>query len=975
MKNSILYSLALGMCAAVMPAHVAGITAAPKVSSISCEAKPYYLYSDKREPCRAAAVTLRGESLRGKTALNVEFGGRRYKVPVTLEGDTLWQGEILLPAALPTDRDTDLRIGAPGGATADVIVPRMRHWTVYLYNHSHVDIGYTNTHKNVERLHVSNVVEGMRLAEETAGLADGARYVWNPEVTWPIERLWNTDPSSRTAIIDAIRRGYLGVDASYVNLNTSILSDEEMFHAFDFSRMLQEQSGVRSDVFEQFDIPGMSWGLVPVMAHRGIRYVISWPNTDRGGVAHSGGIDGYPFWWVGPDGRSKVLFLQPGCYANSGSMGKGGTTGRPWFGQRDHRKVPARIVMGDANVDFTGRLSELESQNYPYDMIVLSWTLWDNCPLDADVPYAVDRWNSTHAYPKIVITDGHTFMSEFERKYGDRLPVVKGDYTEYWTDGLGSAARLTAMNRRSKNRLTQAETAWSILSHTDAAPRDEMDSAWHDIMMGSEHTWDFENPYEPYFHEALFKSKEALFVKAEASTGLLLDEALGLVADKSNGALGPRPGPADGGIAVVNTLSWPRRSLVRLTAKESQHGDRVVDASGRAMPSQRLSDGTLVFITDTVAPLATAHYRNVAGEATGGSMSNTSPYSLANGHINATIDAATGNITSLRRAGDTYNYIDTSDADGGANNCAWLPANVDAPRPDSVLAVGFSENGPLLTAVTITSVMEGCRSVTRTVTIVDGLPWLTMDNEVDKLPLEAKDGIHFGFPFNIANPRCRVDIPWGVMEMERDQWPQACRNWTAMQHWVDITDGQRGVTWCSLDAPLFEYGSRTANISMGWGGAGNWNTAYKPSARLYSWVMNNHWHTNFPLTQSGPVRFAYAIYPHEGDNLPVANRFGLEQSQPLLHVTTGTDPAVPSLVTIDNPAVYATIVKPHDVGGTVTLRLRSVSDKTETVGLDFGARKPSRVELLPDESSAPVAIDGRFDMAPLGMATLRVTYQ
>ena len=73
--------------------------------------------------------------------------------------------------------------------------------------------------------------------------------------------------------------------------------------------------------------------LVPVMAQEGIKYVISWPNTDRGGNAHSRNIDGMPFWWVGPDGHSKVLFLQPGKYSNSGSMDKGNTTGRPWFGE------------------------------------------------------------------------------------------------------------------------------------------------------------------------------------------------------------------------------------------------------------------------------------------------------------------------------------------------------------------------------------------------------------------------------------------------------------------------------------------------------------------------------------------------------------------------------------------------------------------------------------------------------------------
>lgn len=77
---------------------------------------------------------------------------------------------------------------------------------------------------------------------------------------------------------------------------------------------------------------------------------MTWPNTDRAGHAHDG-MAQRPFWWIGPDGKSKVLFLQPGGYGNSGSMGKGGSTGRPWFGQRDPDKIPAVIKTGTASLN------------------------------------------------------------------------------------------------------------------------------------------------------------------------------------------------------------------------------------------------------------------------------------------------------------------------------------------------------------------------------------------------------------------------------------------------------------------------------------------------------------------------------------------------------------------------------------------------------------------------------------------------
>ncbi len=150
----------------------------------------------------------------------------------------------------------------------------MRHWNIYLYNHSHVDVGYTNTHKNIEQLHKNNIIGGM-LAEETKDIRQGAQYVWNPEVSWLLERLWQSNPKKREDFINAIKKGQLSVDASYLNLNTSICSDEELFHVFKFTRNIQRLSGQPSDVFQQFDIPGISWGLIPVLAQEGIKYVMS----------------------------------------------------------------------------------------------------------------------------------------------------------------------------------------------------------------------------------------------------------------------------------------------------------------------------------------------------------------------------------------------------------------------------------------------------------------------------------------------------------------------------------------------------------------------------------------------------------------------------------------------------------------------------------------------------------------------------
>lgn len=943
-----------------------------KPVSIDYKVQPVYGYRADGKPGRVVSVKLKGGDLQGDISVKVTTGGKTEKSTYTVNANDSTEIEVLLPSTLPTRKKSNVTLVLQYGNKEDkqrLTVDPMRHWNLYLYNHSHVDIGYTNTHKNVEHLHKTNIIEGIKLAEETKDHPEGSRYVWNPEIGWPLERLWESNPEKRGALIEAVKKGQLSLDASYLNLNTSTCGDEELFHVFKFTREIQRLSGVPSDVFQQFDIPGVSWGLIPVMAQEGVKYIISWPNSDRAGNAHKYGMDGKPFWWIGPDGESKVLFLQPGGYANSGSMGKGGETGRPWFGQRDPEKVPAVIKTGYANVDFTKKLTEMEEENYPYDFAVFSWTLWDNCPLDADIPYAVKAWNEKYAYPKIRICGGHEIMSMIEEKYGDQLPVVTGDYTEYWTDGLGTAAGLTAMNRNAKERLVQAEVLWSMLANGTKAPRYDFDEAWRYILMGSEHTWCFENPTEPYFQDAIWKVKQSYFHEAEDRSIDMLDESLAPATDKSNGALGPKEGPSNGGIAVFNTHAWEKSGVITLSEKESLKGDKVVDQDGKEVLSQRLSSGELLFYASDVPALSSRHYRVMEGKSSLSSRCKIDGNTLENEYLTVRLDPASGNITYLAKKGSEYNYIGQ-----GANSFSWLPANVDEPQADTVLSVSVVEEGPLAVELCVTSKATGCRSVSRSVRLQAGQPWVEISNIVDKLPLVEKDGIHFGFAFNLPASKTRVDIPWGVMEVEKDQWPQANRNWLAMQRWLDVSNATHGVTWCSLDAPLFEYGDRYANISMSWGGQGNWVTKLDPSSTIYSWAMNNHWHTNFPLTQDGPVRFRYRLFPHEGYDVVAANRFGLEQSQPLVHVTADKAPAVEPIVAIDNKHVYTTILKSTDKDKELIVRLRSLSDKEEPVKLSFPKNNPKSLMICEREEIPAKQTNGEFMMKPYGQVTLKLTY-
>ncbi|MEI6679318.1 MAG: hypothetical protein WCL21_11970, partial [Mariniphaga sp.] len=497
-------------------------------ADMTCVPQQFYRLRADGKPGREIKVVFKDEKFSGKAQLEIKTGGIKEITEVLSVNGGQNDYQILLPPDASVKSAAQVTITLRQGAKSlkkTFVVPALRHWTIYIYPHSHVDIGYTNTQDNVEILHKRNIDEGIKLAEATKDYPAGAGYRWNPEITWPLERYWQSATfADKERVIQAIKSGYLCIDASYLNLNTSVCSDEELFQIFRFSREMQKLTGVPMKTLQQMDIPGISWGLVPVMAQQGIRYIMMWPNGCRAGNGRS--VDEKPFWWVGPDGKSRILFFQPGSYGNSGSMTKGGTTGRPWFGQRDPDKVPAVIKTGSANVNFLEALSKREKSDNPYSFYVVSWSLWDNCPLDADVPDAVKAWNNEYAYPHIVIAGGTEIMQMIEKNYGEKLPVVRGEFNEYWTDGLGTAARLTAINRNAKERLVQVETLWSMLHSGKPAPRAAYDEAWRYIALGSEHTWCAENPTEPFFQDAIWKGKQRYFREADERTQSLMDEVL-----------------------------------------------------------------------------------------------------------------------------------------------------------------------------------------------------------------------------------------------------------------------------------------------------------------------------------------------------------------------------------------------------------------------------------------------------------------
>lgn len=858
---------------------------------------------------------------------------QQTSIPVLLKPDIGVKGKDTIVVRLILGKEV---------LSKEVVVSPMRHWTVYIYPHSHVDIGYTNTQENVEFIHKRNLDVAMDLAEKTADYPEDARFRWNPEVTWPIERYLKTESSDRKKrLIEAIKKGFISVDAGYVNTNTSASSDEELLQLFSFSKKMEKETGRAVRTMVQVDIPGVSWGVVSAANELGIDYCLSLFNGfDRTGFSHE--LNFRPFWWIGPDGQSKVLFLQPGAYT-PGALAKGKYFWPKLAGQTDREKLIPVVKTDHPRENFIDAylqqmLPELEKdKDYPYDIFPMTWCMADNTPIDVDLPEAVKSWNEEYAYPHVRICTATEMMEVYDKKYGDQLPVLHGDFTEYWTDGLGTSAEKTGESREVKEKLVQAEILWSMLQPDKEEPVDLVQETWRNIILSTEHTWAYMQPDLQPISDNILKKKLGYFDRAEELTDLIMRKAYEPIED-----------PKSDRITVFNTNSWEQTGLVTLSKEVSDGFAALEDMNHNPISCQKLSSGELVFLAEKVPALGNRSYQLKKGESTNASPSDhLASTVLDNNLVRVVIDSISGDVVSLLYKGEEF--VDQQSL-AGLNSFRYLKGGDSSGRAlkatDVCISVG--EKGELVNSLVIKAKAEGCNSLRREIRLTKGMPSVDFYNLLDKQAVMEKEGIHFGFAFHIPEGKVRVNIPWGVMELEKDQLKAGNRNWIALQRWLDISNESKGVTWCSMNACTFESGDITANIIGGAFHSPLWIRKIQPSSTIYSWALNNHWHTNFRLSQDGKIGFKYSLLPYLGHYNPVSsNEFAMEKYRPLIAVRTKKNFKQEKLEIVDaSDKIVLSNYKTVNKGKTSIVRLFSLSDKEEKFSLSWENKRPKSIYIV-----------------------------
>jgi hypothetical protein len=212
-------------------------------------------------------------------------------------------------------------------------------------------------------------------------------------------------------------------------------------------------------------------------------------------------------------------------------------------------------------------------------------------------------------------------------------------------------------------------------------------------------------------------------------------------------------------------------------------------------------------------------------------------------------------------------------------------------------------------------------------------------NRLQKEPVNDKEAIYFAFPFAAPQPEFEYEGQNGTVNPARDELAGGCREWYAAGHWARVSGGGISAAVIPIDAPLVTFGDINRGL---------WPEKFEPkSSAIFSYALNNYWHTNFPRVQSGEFTFRYVVTSGAELDPAYLSRLGRESLTPLEtgELTRndkvglrGSLPATPaSFLGLSGDGVELETLKPAEDGEGYIVRL------LETAGREGKVRLSSRL--------------------------------
>ncbi|HEV2122221.1 MAG TPA: glycosyl hydrolase-related protein [Chloroflexota bacterium] len=933
--------------------------------------------------------------------------------------------EVRVPVVdAPVDLDCTLVVAGERHGTQQVRLRPVRPWRVYLVHHTHTDVGFTHPPSEVVRLHDRYLDEVLELCRATDDWPDDARFRWTCEVSWQVQNYErHRSPAAFGELLRRARSDRLEVAAFYLGIHTDLCGAEELVRSLYHAAALRRRHHVPVQAAMVNDVPGVTWGFAQVLARARIRYLsVADNNFVAPFLAYNAGQLPRPFRWQAPDGSNVLTWY----------------TDDPYWAYIEAKRLGFAGGHEEVRVKLPPKLEALEASGYPYAGVPLLMAA-DNRPPEQSLAHTVRAWNERWLVPRVRLATISDFFRDVEQEAASRgrdFPTVGADWTNWWSAIATGWPPETALTRRATQQLHAGEKIWSLARLAGSPhtyPSGQIGAAYDDLLTFDEHSgsggmWTPKSPDEAaqaveegfgYGYDAAREAKSVLDTGVRALSVRL----------ETRGRHEGLP------LVVVNALSWARSGPVVTDLPgdaPASPWQLIDDASGDVVAHQTTTGGALgppgrlVFIAEDVPALGYRTYRlasapdaqlhpDTVGDTEGGSgpAPRAGGAHLEHDTLRVQFDRETGEVVGVFATALGRDVLDPQAEHRLASfvryrahrDRRWRPGDpgahihqfpdlyegvasrleqmqdAPAPRPEAQW-----ETGPVAAAVTFGGIPSTGTypDVRRTYRLYRGQPWLEVELEVArKEGPESSEIGYVTFPFAVPDSRFRFDAPLAIVEPEAQQIAGTCRDFFAVQQWLDASNQEWGVLLSAPDVALLDLGGPHFEQYL---------RTLEP-AQAHVWARVGRFHHERPGSASPYSRgqaavFRFAVAPHDGPFDPrAAARFGWGYAQPLVAswVRGRQQGPLPrgahALCVIQPDGVQAVTLKQAEDGDALVVRLweqtgQSIQAHVRVPGATLVAARRLTVTEDPGE---PLTLDDdhsvHVSLGPWELTTVLLTFE
>ncbi len=875
---------------------------------------------------------------------------------------------------------------------------------VYFYHHTHTDIGYTHPQEEVAEQQAANIRRALDLCRQTEDRAPESRFAWTVETGWTLARFWErAGEEERARFAHYARQGRVQITASYFHL-TQLAPPELLIRSLTPTLEIAQACGVAVDTAMSSDINGVNLFYIHLLAQAGVRYLNTAVNPTRGGSPlpeeRPGG-----FWWEGPTGER--LFV--------------------W--NNDHYMTGNEVISFPEAPSYEGLeryLARLEERGYPFDTVLIPMQGFhiDNAMPNSALCDLVESFNQRAGYTRCTLVTLGEALRDVAARYGDQVPVYRGAWPDWWDDGVGSSAFETGLVRFAHNDLLTAEKAAALataLGAPDPFPAGELHLLAENLLHYDEHTWGWwRSVDDPHSLESrALGHRKVLYAEDAAMEGRRFRErALRALATHA-----ASPAPDVERVIVFNPLAWPRREVIRYNAvwrnraTNTPTAVRVLDGNGRELAVRCELEhytGHLIPHTDLwiefEAEVPALGYAIFSLEPTSEPVS--APYRtegrmIENAYYRVEMDGS-GAVSSLvdKELGrelvgpgpwrlNQLIYETITSPGGRADTLAptyppfdFMPGRAEVALTTPTEARIQVRRDPFGVSLISTSTMPGFPSIVQEVRLSDAHKHVDFTTRFIKDEADFTEAAYIAFPFALQPKDVRCDISGGAFTPGVEQIRGTATDWYNLQHGVQLSDGDLSLTWLCAEAPLVEFGEMKTGKTP--------SPPVLDNGLLFSYVLNNHWMTNFFARQAGEVVARYRLISEHTSTVGALGRAGRELLTPLAAVRLGArsarDPGLEIAAggasapvggfaeLIDGEASLDAVKQARDGDGWI-VRLHEVGGRPGLARLHLrwpGSALAVPCDLLerPLDGATPVRLEGEqvlaAELAPFGTASWRL---